>query len=282
VVNVRAAAALLLLAAAAIAPAAELDELEIIERTVERMERAELTPEKERRIGRGMAERLLGATPPVTDEAVQRYVNRVGLWVAAGSDRPELAWTFAVVDSPGVNAWAAPGGFVFVTRGLFLLLEDEAELACVLGHEIAHVTAGHYVEALAERVRSGMIRDLLRAEDIAGVDDATVDRLAAEGARLFGLGLAREDEHEADRLGVILAARAGYDPWALLGTLTLLEALDPAAPAMSLHSRTHPPPRVRRARLDRQLEAAFDPGGQPGARAVERFQAMRDRLAGDP
>lgn len=280
--SARAALGLALLAAAAAAPGAELNELEIIERTVARMERADLTPEKERRIGAGMAERLLGATPPIADEAVQRYVNRVGLWVAAGSDRPELDWTFAVVDSPGVNAWAAPGGFVFITRGLFLLLEDEAELACVLGHEIAHVTAGHYVEALAARVRSGMIRDLLRAEDIAGVDAATVDRLAAEGARLFGLGLKREDEHEADRLGVTLAARAGYDPWALLGTLTLLDALDPAAPAMSLHSRTHPPPRVRRARLDRQLEAGIGLDGQPGARPLERFRAMRDRLADSP
>lgn len=258
-----------------------LDDREIIERTVERMDRAQMSPAKERRIGDGMAARLLGTTPPVADEQVQRYVNRVGLWVAAGSERADLDWTFAVVDTAGVNAWAAPGGYVFITLGLFLLLEDEAELAVVLGHEIAHVTARHHLEALQSRVRTGMIRDLLQAEDIAGVDDATVDSLAAEGAKLFGAGLSREDEHEADRLGAVLAARAGYDPWALLGTLTVLDALDPAAPAMSLHASTHPPPQVRRALLQRQLEATLDADdGDPGARPVQRFREMRDRLAG--
>lgn len=270
-----------LLLAAAPAAASGLDELGLIERTVERMEAASWSAAKERRIGEGMAERLLGTTPPIDDDAVQRYVNRVGRWVAAGSDRPGLEWTFAVVDSPGVNAWAAPGGYVFVTLGLFLLLEDEAELAVVIGHEIAHVTAGHHVEALASRVRTGLLEDLLRAEDIAGVDDATLDRLAGEGAALYASGLSHADEYEADRTGAVLAARAGYDPWALLGTLTVLDALDPAAPAMSLHARTHPPPKVRRARLARQLEAGLDTGPDPGARPVERFRAMRDRLAGD-
>lgn len=272
---------LVLLLATLPATAWALDDREIIERTVERMDRAQLSPAKERRIGDGMAARLLGTTPPVGDEQVQRYVNRVGLWVAAGSERADLDWTFAVVDTAGVNAWAAPGGYVFITLGLFLLLEDEAELAVVLGHEIAHVTAGHHLEALQSRVRTGMIRDLLQAEDIAGVDDATVDSLAAEGAKLFGAGLSREDEHEADRLGAVLAARAGYDPWALLGTLTVLDALDPAAPAMSLHASTHPPPQVRRALLQRQLEATLDADdGDPGARPVQRFREMRDRLAG--
>ncbi|MDZ7748152.1 MAG: M48 family metalloprotease [Halofilum sp. (in: g-proteobacteria)] len=273
---------MLLLAVCLPAAGAGLDDVEIIKRTLERMDRAQVSPAKERRIGEGMAARLLGTTPPVDDERVQRYVNRVGLWVAAGSDQPDLDWTFAVVDSAGVNAWAAPGGYVFITVGLFVLLEDEAELAAVLGHEIAHVTAGHHLEALASRVRTGMIRDLLQAEDIAGVDDATVDSLAAEGARLFGLGLSREAEHEADRLGAVLAARAGYDPWALLGTLTVLDALDPAAPAMSLHASTHPPPQVRRALLARQLDATLDTGGDPGARPVQRFRAMRDRLADGP
>lgn len=255
-----------------------LDDLELITRTAERMEAVEFTPEAERRIGRGMAERMLGATPPVDDPELQRYVNRVGLWIAAGSSRPDLDWTFVVVDSPAVNAYAAPGGHVFITLGLFLLLENEAELAVVLGHEIAHVTERDHLEALKTNVALGVAQDLLRSEGVEGMDDATLDRLVTAGMRLYGIGLARADELNADRVGVVLAARAGYDPWSMLIVLTLLHALDPAAPAMSLHASTHPPPQVRRALVQNQLDAREDLQ-QPGRQATERFRAIRDRVS---
>ncbi|NIR61173.1 MAG: M48 family metalloprotease, partial [Gammaproteobacteria bacterium] len=120
-------------------------------------------------------------------------------------------------------AYAAPSGYVFITLGLFLLLESEAELAVVLGHEIAHVTEGDYIEALKTNLALGVAADLLKSEGVEGMDDATLDRLVTAGVRLYGIGLAREDEFNADRVGVVLAARAGYDPWALLITLTLLD-----------------------------------------------------------
>lgn len=258
--------------------ASGLDDLEFVTKTAERLDSVDLSPEAEQRVGRGMAERLLGATPPVDDPELQRYVNRVGLWVAAGSGRPDLDWTFVIVDSPGVNAYAAPSGYVFITLGLFLLLESEAELAVVLGHEIAHVTERDYIEALKTNLALGVAQDLLKSEGVEGMDDATLDRLVTAGVRLYGIGLAREDELNADRVGVILAARAGYDPWALLITLTLLDALDPAAPAMNLHSSTHPPPQVRRAVLQSKLDNGLDLA-QPGAHATGRFRAVRDRVA---
>lgn len=255
-----------------------LDDLDIITRTAERMESVEFSPESERRIGSGMAERVLGATPPVEDPELQRYVNRVGLWIATGSSRPDLDWTFVVIDSPAVNAYAAPGGHVFITLGLLLLLESEAELAVVLGHEIAHVTERDHLEALKTHVALGVAQDLLQSEGVEGMDDATLDRLVTAGVRLYGIGLARADEFHADRVGVVLAARAGYDPWSLLMVLTLLHALDPAAPAMSLHSSTHPPPQVRRALVQNQLDARPDLQ-QPGRQAAERFRAIRDRVS---
>jgi len=260
------------------APAGADEDLEFVKKTAERLESLDLSPAAERQVGLGMAERVLGATPPVEDEVVQRYINRVGRWVAEQSSRPNLDWTFAVVDSPAVNAYAAPGGHVFITLGLFLLLESEAELAVILGHEIAHVTERDHLEALKTQLALGVVQDLLQSEGVEGIDDATLDQLVLAGVSLYGIGLARDDELNADRIGIVLAARAGYDPWALLITLTLLEALNPAAPAMSLHSSTHPPPQVRRALVQNQLDNQFDLD-DPGAQARARFAQMRDRLS---
>lgn len=260
------------------APAGADEDVEFVKKTAERLESINLSPAAERQVGLGMAERVLGATPPVEDEEVQRYVNTVGRWVAEQSSRPDLDWTFAVVDSPAVNAYAAPGGHVFITLGLFLLLESEAELAVILGHEIAHVTERDHLEALKTQLALGVVQDLLRSEGVEGIDDATLDQLVLAGVSLYAIGLARDDELNADRIGIVLAARAGYDPWALLITLTLLEALNPAAPAMSLHSSTHPPPQVRRALVENQLDNQFDLD-EPGRQARARFQQMRDRLS---
>ena len=271
-------AALVLVGLLPPAVADEFDELEFATRTAERLEEIDLSPAARRQVGRGMAERVLGATPPVDNPELQRYVNRVGLWVAAGSSRPDLDWTFVITDSAAVNAYAAPEGYVFVTLGLFLLLESEAELAVVLGHEIAHVTERDHLEALKANLALGVAQDLLRAEGVEGMDDATLDRLVTAGVRLYGIGLEREDEFNADRIGIVLAARAGYDPWALLITLTLLDALNPTAPAMSLHSSTHPPPKVRRAVIQNQLDSNLQLQ-QPGADASGRFRAIRDRVA---
>src|SRR6185436_19059988 len=88
-------------------------------------------------IGREFAGRMLGAAPLVNDRALQAYVNRVGRWIALQSERPDLPWTFGVIEDASVNAFASPGGYVLVTRGLYQLLENEAQLGSVLAHEIS-------------------------------------------------------------------------------------------------------------------------------------------------
>src|SRR5687767_4646850 len=103
---------------------------------------------EEIQIGRGVAETLLGARPLLDDAQLQRYVNTVGLWVARQSERPELPWHFAVNDSDHINAFAAPGGYIVVTKGMLRQLRNEAELAAVLGHEVAHVVQKHHIRAL--------------------------------------------------------------------------------------------------------------------------------------
>lgn len=114
------------------------------------------SPQEERELGSGFASVLLGARPLLRNDELQRYVNRVGLWVAGQTDprkdgqgKPvSYDWRFGVIDSDAVNAYATPGGYVFVTKGLLLALNSEAELAGVLGHEITHVLHGHYLSAV--------------------------------------------------------------------------------------------------------------------------------------
>ena len=106
--------------------------------------------EEEIRIGRQISGNLLGAVPLVRDDKLQNYVNLVGNWVALQSGRQDLTWHFGVLDTEAINAFAAPGGYIFVTKGLYRLLNNEAELAGVLGHEIAHVTQKHHLKVLKQ------------------------------------------------------------------------------------------------------------------------------------
>ena len=121
-----------------------------------------LTDEEEVALGRQIIGNLLGASSLVRDEGLQAYVNRVGRWVAAQSDRPDLPWRFGVIDSDDLNAFAAPGGWVLITRGLYRMLQSEAELAGVLGHEIAHVTRKHHLKLLQKSQAVDDVRGVRR------------------------------------------------------------------------------------------------------------------------
>ena len=106
--------------------------------------------EDEAAIGRQIAGNLLGAAPLVKDKLLQKYVNNVGRWVASQSERPDLAWHFGVINSNDINAFAAPGGYIFVTLGLYRVLNDESELAGVLAHEVGHVIRKHHLKILQQ------------------------------------------------------------------------------------------------------------------------------------
>jgi predicted Zn-dependent protease len=114
-------------------------------------------------IGRDVASRLLGAAPLVPDPGLQRYVNHVGRWLAAQSERPDLPWHFGVLDSPNVNAFAVPGGTIFITKGLLDKMRSEAELAGVLGHEIVHVLRKHQLKAIQKGAQSALAGDAMSA-----------------------------------------------------------------------------------------------------------------------
>jgi predicted Zn-dependent protease len=225
------------------------------------------TQDEEIAIGRDAAATLLGASKPIDQAAVQDYVNKVGLWIALQSDRPDLPWHFAVVDSDDIDAFAAPGGFVFVTRGLLLHLHSEAELAGVLGHEISHVVLKHHLNALQKAARMDLVGQAAQAGAAAKGYDSDMD-------------LDKDDELAADRMGVVLAARAGYDPYGLMAVLQTLEAADPKSSKMQLLMATHPAPADRIAALSESMAAGhFDRYGKK-PEVQDRFEdVMKDLVA---
>lgn len=215
--------------------------------------------EEEQEAGRDAAAILLGAAPVLDDPALNGYVNHVGRWVALHSDRPDLNWRFAVLDDPDVNAFAAPGGYVFITKGMLARLNSEAELAGVLGHEIAHVTEKHHLNAM--RKQAGMKLVGIAASAALEEEGYEVDQLAPlmkAAKNMYSRGLDRKDEYRADLLGVVLAARAGYDPYGLPAVLQTLDRMNPDSGALSLLMQTHPRPADRLQRLDEAMMGTLD------------------------
>ncbi|MCL5776358.1 M48 family metalloprotease [Limibaculum sp. FT325] len=170
------------------------------------------------------------------DARIQDYVERIGRRVAAISEQPNERWTFTVLDSPDINAFAIPGGYVYVTRGLLALAENEAQLAGVIGHEIGHVTAGHSGQREDRSTVAGLGL-LLGAIGLSAIGvDPSVTRGALELGQVAAGGIvasySRQDELEADHLGIRYLARAGYDPYAqaeFLDNMAASAALDARA-----------------------------------------------------
>ncbi|WP_313950349.1 M48 family metalloprotease [Accumulibacter sp.] len=206
------------------------------------------SPEEEQAIGRQAAGNLLGAAPLVNDPKLQQYVNLVGRWLSLQSARPDLAWHFGVIESADVNAFAAPGGYVFVTRGLYRQLQSESELAGVLAHEIAHIVSKHHLKLLAQGQLLDQGGKLLSEQ--AG-ESEQIARMIGSGAELFSRSLDQKAEYEADSLAMVLAARAGYDPFGLPMVLQDLGHLSSDDRSVSLLFKTHPHPDQRLEHLEK-------------------------------
>lgn len=208
------------------------------------------------------------------DDDLQRYVSGVGERIAAVSHRPTLPWTFTVVDSPVVNAFALPGGYVYVTRGLLAHLGDESELAGVLGHEVGHVTARHASQQFT-RSATGSIGILLASIFVPGM--RPFSDVASMGLGTVFLKYGRDDELESDRLGVEYASRAGWDPEAVprfLATLSRLDAM--SSRGLPNWLSTHPDPGSRVAQA-----APLAARAASGERARNRDDYLR-RIDGLP
>lgn len=190
------------------------------------------------------------------DPQLQQYVERIGLRLARASKRPNLPWTFAIVDESAVNAFALPGGYVYLARGILPFLRDEAEMAAVLGHEVGHVDARHSAEAYSKQQLAG------GSLALGGV--LWPKGQAVLGAAGIGLGFAflkfgRDAELESDRLGVGYASAAGWLPAAmqgLLGTLARLDEAQGSRRGVPNWALTHPPAADRVAKVQEAVTAA--------------------------
>lgn len=212
------------------------------------------------------------------DPEIGGYVAEIGGRIAAHSERPDIRFTFTVLDSPVVNAFALPGGYVYVTRGLIGLANSEAELAGVLGHEIGHVVARHSAQRYSRAVAAQIGATILGA----AIGNQVVNQLVETGASLYLLSFSREQELEADQLGIRYLGKTGYEPAAeatFLQSLVYEKELDEKLvrqnnrPARAEFLQTHPntPERVHAA-----IASAGGPQGLPLRR--EEFLRRIDGL----
>lgn len=250
----------------------------------------EYTEPEEIELGENLVSGLLGAAPLLPNPGVQRYVNQVGRWLAAQTERPNLPWRFGVIDNQNVNAFAAPGGQILITSGLLQRLNSESELAGVLAHEIAHVLRKHQLDAISASGKAGLAkigtqiaadRVLSRAgtgtQVVAGAlgGSEAAANLLVDG--FYARPLDRGLEYEADRMGVIIAARGGYDPYGFISVLQMMESLAKDSPFFALLNKTHPSPTDRISELEK-LASTLD-RYQSGDQGAQRFAAALGRPA---
>jgi len=233
---------------------------------------ADLTPQEEYFIGRAVAARILGIYRPAESPATTRYLNAIGLTVAQTSSGPETfgGWHIILLDSDEVNAFAAPGGFIFVTRGLYQSCQTEEQLATVIAHEVGHVTLRHGLSAIktsrlteafaiigTEAVKEFTGANLAKlTEAFAGTIDDIIDQMVS-------LGYSRGQEYAADAEAARIAYRAGYNPAGLAEFLRTLQAKAAKADKKGFFS-SHPPPADRLKKVesllaDEKLSGATDP-----------------------
>jgi predicted Zn-dependent protease len=231
----------------------------------------DVNEEQEANIGKEYASLLVGAAPLLDQPALQRYVNRVGRWVSLHSERPNLDWKFGILASDNINAFATPGGYVLITRGLLARLKNEAELAGVLAHEIAHVVKKHHLAAIRKGAGIQVGANILAEYSSNRARNPVATERMISGAKEVMLrGLDKDDEFEADRMGVVIAARAGYDPFGLPAVLQTLQGMNPEDSGLALMFSTHPAPGARLDQLERVMSARLDGfAGQP--QVAERF-----------
>jgi predicted Zn-dependent protease len=225
-----------------------------------------ISEEREIEMGRESDQQIAVAMGIYDDPELAGYVDRIGQDLAAQSERPHLKWKFQVVDDAAVNAFALPGGFIYVTRGILAYMNSEAELAGVIGHEIGHVTGRHSVNQLSKQQLGGA---LLAVGTIAArAQGAWWTGLAETGAQVtFGLAFtkfSRDHERQADDLGLRYMSRAAYDPREMPGVFALLEAASGRAEGGRAPAwfATHPNPDAR---------------GERSVAAVERLGAEAQR-----
>jgi predicted Zn-dependent protease len=224
--------------------------------------------EEEAEIGQAVAARVTGRYGVLNDPALTEYVNLVGLVCAANAGRDGVTYRFAILNSDEVNAFAAPGGYIFITRGALKDMENEAQLAGVLSHEIAHTDNKH----ILNEIRKGNLKDagVTLAETSGNIPAGLVSLAADYGANVLFKGYSRKDEYEADREGTAILHRAGYPADGLLQFLGRLDK-GKGKGSLEILMSTHPVTGERITRVKKEIKTrGFKSEGRPYL--AERFR----------
>jgi predicted Zn-dependent protease len=210
---------------------------------------------QEIQMGRQYDQEVIASIGLYPDPGFQTYIQELGARLAATSERPRLPWTFRVVDDPAVNAFALPGGFIYVTRGIMAHMTSEAQLATVLGHEIGHVTARHSAAQMSKQQLATL------GLAIGSIASAQFDRyagLAGQAVGVLFLKFSRDNENQADELGVRYSSRANYDSREMASVMRLLDRISSSEGAGRLPEwlATHPNPGNRVEHINRLTSQA--------------------------
>jgi predicted Zn-dependent protease len=239
-----------------------------------RRELSLISESQEVAMGQEAAKEIVATISPVADDALQRYVSGLGMTLARASERPNLPWSFMVLDDPMVNAFALPGGPIFITRGILTHMNSEAQLVSVLGHEIGHITAKHSVSQMsqAQLAQIGLIAAVVVRPELAQFGN-----LASQGLGLLFMKFGRDDETQSDDLGFRYMTNAGYSPTEMAEMFRTLQRLGGGGEEGRVPEwlSTHPDPgnRVQKT-LDRTAAASL-----PANLKVER-EAFLQRTQG--
>lgn len=232
-----------------------------------------VSEEEEIEIGRTYApevEKQMGGR--LKNEAIQTYVDSIGQKAARVSHRPDIQYHFAALDHKSVNAFALPGGYVFITKGMLEKLNNEAELAGVLAHETTHIVARHSSVAMSRQI--GI--QLLLTAVVSSTKSAAAAQAADAAQQIISLKYSRDDEREADRIGMDYMVAAGYDPNGMVETMQMLEKENEAGPIDFLSS--HPSPQNRTTYLTGRIEHRYSGAGGLKIGADEYRHAVLERL----
>jgi len=228
---------------------AQLGRIGSVVKRAEQVQELRISDAEEQQIGAAVSEKVRQRYGVVQNEDLHRYVTLVGTAVAQATTKPDVPWQFIVLDTDAVNAFAAPGGFVHITRGALALVQDEAELAGVLGHELIHVTERHTIKALQKNKSIQMGAD----EKLSG--NAALLNQVAESVYLdiIEKGFGRTEENESDEKGVVAANKVGYAPQGLERFLTRLQERNKDSKEKRGLFASHPEMKERLERLARQI-----------------------------
>lgn len=207
-------------------------------------------------LGPQIAGRVLGARPLWNNAAAQKRVNVIGRWVALQTSRADLPWAFGVIDTPEVNAFAAPGGYIMMTRGLYELLSTDSEVAAALGHEISHCVQRDHYNVIRKQEMATMGKDEVLSNVNTPTDNPAVafarSYVEQHGATIMLATLDREAEYRADKAAEIYLARAGMNPMTLYSVLQKMIALGSKSAALAQLYKTHPTLDARMDRIDKR------------------------------